>query len=59
VSSPLYGDASGLPPMLIQVGSDEILRDDAARMAAKLRQAGCEIELQEWPRMPFGTIMRG
>jgi acetyl esterase/lipase len=35
-----YGVAMGLPPTLIQVGSDEILRDDAVRMAAKLRQAG-------------------
>ena len=51
-ASPLYGDAAGLPPMLIQVGRDEILRDDAARMAAKLHQAGCEVELEEWPRMP-------
>ena len=51
-ASPLYGDAAGLPPMLIQVGRDEILRDDAARMAAKLRHAGCEVEFEEWPRMP-------
>jgi epsilon-lactone hydrolase len=51
-ASPLYGDAAGLPPTLIQVGSDEILHDDGARMAAKLRQAGCEVELEEWPRMP-------
>jgi acetyl esterase/lipase len=51
-ASPLYGDAAGLPPTLIQVGSDEILLDDAVRMAAKLRQAGCDVELEEWPRMP-------
>jgi epsilon-lactone hydrolase len=51
-ASPLYGDPTGLPPVLIQVGSDEILRDDAVRMAAKLREAGCEVELEEWPRMP-------
>jgi acetyl esterase/lipase len=51
-ASPLYGDASGLPPVLIQVGSDEILRDDAVRMAEKLRQAGGEVHLEEWPRMP-------
>jgi epsilon-lactone hydrolase len=38
--------------MLIQVGSDEILRDDATPMAAKLLRAGCEAELEEWPRMP-------
>ncbi len=51
-ASPLYGDGRGLPPVLIQVGSDEILRDDAARMAEKLRMAGNEVEFEEWPRMP-------
>ena len=50
--SPLYGDPRGLPPTLIQVGSDEILRDDAVRMAERMRRAGCEIELEIWPRMP-------
>jgi acetyl esterase/lipase len=51
-ASPLYGDSLGLPPALIQVGSDEILRDDAVRMAEKLRAAGCDIEIEVWPRMP-------
>jgi epsilon-lactone hydrolase len=51
-ASPLHGDASGLPPTLIQVGSDEILRDDAVRMAARLREAGCQVEIEVWPRMP-------
>jgi acetyl esterase/lipase len=51
-ASPLYGDASGLPPTLIHVGSDEILRDDAIRMADKLRAAGCDVEIEVWPRMP-------
>jgi epsilon-lactone hydrolase len=51
-ASPLYGDPSGLPPTLIHVGSDEILRDDAVRMAEKLRAAGCEVEIEVWPRMP-------
>src|SRR5215472_14532061 len=51
-ASPLYGDASGLPPTLIHVGSDEILRDDAVRMAEKLRAAGCEVEIEVWLRMP-------
>ena len=50
--SPLYGDVSGFPPALIQAGSDEILRDDAVRMAEKLRAAGCEVELEVWERMP-------
>jgi len=51
-ASPLYGDPLGLPPVLIQVGSDEILRDDAERMASKLRSAGCRVELEIWRRMP-------
>jgi acetyl esterase/lipase len=50
--SPLYGDARGLPPTLIQAGSDEILRDDAVRMAQVMRDAGCAVELQIWPKMP-------
>jgi epsilon-lactone hydrolase len=51
-ASPLYGDGSGLPPTLIQVGSDEILRDDAVRMATQLKGAGCKVEIEIWPRMP-------
>ena len=50
--SPLYGDLRGLPPTLLQVGSDEILRDDSERMAARLREAGCDVTLEVWPRMP-------
>ena len=41
-----------MPPMLIQVGSDEVLRDDAVRMADKLKAAGREIQIEVWPRMP-------
>lgn len=51
-ASPLYGDHRGLPPSLLQVGSDEILRADAERMTESLRQAGCVAELEVWPRMP-------
>jgi epsilon-lactone hydrolase len=51
-ASPLYGDASGLPPTLIHAGSDEILRDDAVRMAQMMRAAGCHVEIELWPRMP-------
>ena len=51
-ASPLYGDPAGLPPSLIQVGSDEILLDDAVRMAERMRRAGCAVALEIWPRMP-------
>jgi epsilon-lactone hydrolase len=50
--SPLYGDAAGLPPTLIQAGSDEVLLDDAVRMAEAMRAAGGEVELDVWPKMP-------
>lgn len=51
-ASPLYGDVRGLPPTLIQVGSDEILVDDSVRMARSMRDAGCDVTLELWPRMP-------
>ena len=41
-ASPLYADPTGLPPTLIQVGSDEILLDDSVRMAERMRAAGCQ-----------------
>lgn len=49
--SPLYGDVQGLPPILIQVGDWEILRDDSTRMADKIRAAGGQVELEVWPGM--------
>jgi len=51
-ASPLYGDLRKTPPTLIQVGSDEVLRDDAVRMADRLRALGRHVELEIWPRMP-------
>jgi acetyl esterase/lipase len=51
-ASPIHGDGRGLPPSLIQVGSDEILRDDAERMAQTLRDGGGTVELEVWHRMP-------
>lgn len=51
-ASPLYGNPAGLPPTLIHVGSDEILRDDSVRMAETLQAAGCRVTIEVWPRMP-------
>jgi acetyl esterase/lipase len=50
-ASPLYADPTGLPPLLLQVGESEILRDDSIRFAEKARQAGVEVELEVWPEM--------
>ena len=43
LASPLHGDFAGLPPLLIQVGTREILLDDAVRTADKARAAGVEM----------------
>ncbi|GJQ62664.1 MAG: hydrolase [Melioribacteraceae bacterium] len=43
--SPLYGELSGLPPMQIFVGSDELLRDDSIRYAEKAKSAGVDVNL--------------
>jgi monoterpene epsilon-lactone hydrolase len=49
--SVLYADLQGLPPTLIQVGSDETLLDDAARFAAAAGAAAVPVTLQIWPHM--------
>jgi acetyl esterase/lipase len=50
--SPLFADFHGLPPMLLQVGSTEMLLDDATRVAARAHAAGVPVELEIWERMP-------
>ena len=47
--SPLYGDLVGLPPMLVHVGSDEILLDDAVRLVERARAAGVDASLGRFP----------
>jgi len=49
--SPVYADLSGLPPLYIQVGEDEILLSDSTRAAEKVRAAGGEVEIEIWPGM--------
>jgi monoterpene epsilon-lactone hydrolase len=51
LASPLYGNFAGLPPLLIQVGSAEILLDDATRLAARAGAAGVKVRLDIWPEM--------
>ena len=45
LASPVYADLHGFPPLLIQVGSDEILLDDATRVAESAQQAGVAVTL--------------
>jgi epsilon-lactone hydrolase len=52
LASPLYADLAGLPPLLIHVGADEVLRDDSTRLAERARAAGVRVELKIWPVVP-------
>ena len=47
LASPLHGDLTGLPPLLIQVGTREVLLDDARRIKARAEAAGVEVTLEE------------
>jgi acetyl esterase/lipase len=49
--SPLFADLAGLPPLLIQVGSDETLLDDAVRLAGRAGAARVAVTLEVWPEM--------
>ncbi|MDD2875866.1 MAG: alpha/beta hydrolase [Acidiphilium sp.] len=49
LASPLYADLTGLPPLMIHVGANEVLRDDSVRFDAKARAAGVPSLLRVWP----------
>jgi acetyl esterase/lipase len=52
LASPIFADLTGLPPLLIQVGSHEILLDDAVRLASRAADHDVQVELQVWPEVP-------
>lgn len=51
LASPVLGDLTGLPPILIQVGAREILLDDAVALARAAGRADVEATLEIWPGM--------
>jgi epsilon-lactone hydrolase len=51
LASPLFADLRGLPPLLIHVGSDEVLLDDAVQLADRAKTAGVDATLEVWDRM--------
>ena len=60
--SPIFGDLSGLPPLLIQVGSHEILLSDALRLAARAATSDVAVTLEVTPGAPhvfqgFGGLL--
>jgi monoterpene epsilon-lactone hydrolase len=51
LAAPLYADFSGLPPLLIHVGTAETLLDDATRLADRAKAAGVDVTLDIWDDM--------
>jgi acetyl esterase/lipase len=49
--SPVFGNLRGLPPLLVHAGEDEILRDDAVRIASLAESVGADVHLEIYPRM--------
>jgi monoterpene epsilon-lactone hydrolase len=54
LASPLFANLSGLPPLLIQVGREEVLLNDARHLHAKVLAAGGSSELHIYEDVPHG-----
>ena len=50
--SPIFADLSGLPPLIIQAGSHEVLLDDAVRLAGQAASADVQVTLDITPGVP-------
>ena len=51
LASPVYANLHGLPPLLIQVGSEEVLLSDSQRLAESARLSGVDVTLEVWEGM--------
>jgi len=51
LAAPLYADLRGLPPLLVQVGTAEVLLDDATRLAERAKSAGVDVILERYEEM--------
>lgn len=56
LASPLYGDLTGLPPVRVHVGDDEVLLDDSRRYVERAVAAGVDAKLDLWMGMPHGFV---
>jgi len=56
-ASPVFGDLSGLPPILIQVGEAEQLLSDGFQLSERLAEHGVRVTLEVWPEMFHGWQM--
>ena len=50
--SPIFADLSGLPPLIIQAGTHEVLLDDAIRLARQAATADVQVTLDITPQVP-------
>jgi epsilon-lactone hydrolase len=57
--SPVFGDFTGLPPLLFQTGDTEVLRDDSVRAAERARAAGVPVHLEIYPLVPHAWHQLG
>jgi epsilon-lactone hydrolase len=58
-ASPLYADLTGLPPLLVQVGTREALLDDARRVAAHARAAAVDVTFTEYEDVIHMWVVTG
>lgn len=58
-ASPLYADLTGLPPLLVQVGTRESLLDDARRLVERARAAGVDVTLTEYEDVIHMWVVSG
>jgi acetyl esterase/lipase len=56
--SPLLAGHAGLPPLLIQAGSDELLAPDAERLAGSASAAGTDVTYTRWPGMWHDFVLQ-
>ena len=54
--SPLRADLTGLPPIRVHVGDDEVLLDDSVRFVDRARAAGVDTQLDIWEGMVHGFL---
>ena len=59
LASPVFGDYRGIPPLLIQVGEHEMLRDDSVRVAKKAVADGISVKFEVWSGMVHVFQIRG
>lgn len=57
--SPLFAELAGLPPIMIVIGSEDILLEDNLAMAGRMSDAGVQVDLRIYPASPHGFTGHG